>query len=129
VAGAQEVRAVAALVLLIVLGGARPAVWVIDGDTVDVRGERVRVANLDAPDVGSHARCALEERRGQAAKAYAIQLVRSGEVIGLTDRQGRDRYGRSLARITVDGADFAGLMIAAGHGRPWRGRSSDWCSS
>ena len=119
----------AAIVVLIALCGARPAIWVIDGDTVDVRGERVRVANLDAPDVGRHARCALEEQRGQAAKAYAIELVRSGEVIGLTDRQGRDRYGRSLARITVDGADFAGLMIAAGHGRPWQGRSSDWCSS
>lgn len=116
-----------AIFLLVMLTASRPAVWVIDGDTIDVRGERVRVANLDAPDVGSHAKCPLEERRGQAAKTFAIRLVRDAGEVGLADRQGQDRYGRSLARVTLDGADFAGLMIAAGHGRPWLGRSSDWC--
>lgn len=120
-------RAGAAIFLLVLLSASRPAAWVIDGDTIDVRGERVRVANLDAPDVGSHAKCALEERRGQAAKAYAIRLVRGAGEVGLADRQGVDRYGRSLARVTLDRADFAALMIDAGHGRPWRGRSSNWC--
>lgn len=115
------------MLLLVMLTASRPAVWVIDGDTIDVRGERVRVANLDAPDVGSHAKCPLEERRGQAAKAYAIRLVRGAGEVGLADRQGQDRYGRSLARVILDGGDFAEMMIAAGHGRPWRGRSSDWC--
>lgn len=120
-------RAGAAIFLLVMLSASRPTAWVIDGDTIDVRGERVRVANLDAPDVGSHAKCPLEERRGRAAKAYAIRLVRGTGQIGLADRQGEDRYGRTLARVTLDGADFAGLMIEAGHGRPWRGRSSNWC--
>lgn len=115
------------MLLLVMLTASRPPVWVIDGDTIDVRGERIRVANLDAPDVGSHAKCPLEERRGKAAKAYTIRLVRGTGQVGLTDRQGEDRYGRTLARITLDGTDFAGLMIGAGHGRPWRGRSSNWC--
>lgn len=120
-------RGSTALLLILSLGAARPAIWVIDGDTIDIRGERVRVVNLDAPDVGSHARCPIEERRGQSAKAYAIRLVRAASNIGVTDRAGQDRYGRSLARVTLDGQDFAGMMIAAGHGRPWQGRSSDWC--
>lgn len=120
-------RAFVAIILLVVLSASRPAVWVIDGDTIDVHGERIRVVNLDAPDVGSHAKCPLEEREGQAAKSYAINLVRAADEVGLADREGLDRYGRSLARITLDGEDFAAMMIAAGHGRPWRGRSSNWC--
>ena len=120
-------RALVAVFLLVLLTASRPPVWVIDGDTIDVRGERIRVVNLDAPDVGSHAKCPLEERRGQAAKSYAIALVRSADEVGLADREGQDRYGRSLARVTLDGEDFAAMMIDAGHGRPWRGRSSNWC--
>ena len=48
-AGAKQVRAGLAIFLLVTLSAPRPAVSVIDGDTIDVRGERVRVANLDAP--------------------------------------------------------------------------------
>ena len=120
-------RAFVAIILLVVLTASRPAVWVIDGDTIDVRGERIRVVNLDAPDVGSHAKCSLEEQRGQAAKTYAIAIVREADEVGLADREGLDRYGRSLARVTLDGEDFAAMMIAAGNGRPWRDRSSNWC--
>lgn len=94
---------------------------VIDGDTLVFGNEHVRIVNLDAPDIGSHARCALERERGLAARGYA-------RAVSMGERQGRDRYGRTLARVRVDGRDFGQAMIAAGHGRPWRGRSSNWCT-
>lgn len=121
-------RLIGCAAILLLLAASRAPLWVIDGDTIDVRGERVRIANLDAPDVGTHAKCALEEQRGQRAKAYAIRIIRSAHSVAVADRQGHDRYGRSLARVIVDGEDFAGLMIRKGVARPWGGRSSDWCS-
>lgn len=114
-----------AVALLLVAASGSP--HVIDGDTLAFGRERVRIANLDAPDVGSHAHCALEQRRGEAARAFARSVIRRAAVVQVVDRQGLDRYGRTLARVMVDDRDFGRVMIAAGHGRPWRGRSSDWC--
>lgn len=114
-----------ALALLLVAASSSPRV--IDGDTLAFGRERVRIANLDAPDVGSHAHCALEQRRGEAARAFARAVIDRAAVVQVVDRQGIDRYGRTLARVLVDDRDFGRVMIAAGHGRPWRGRSSDWC--
>lgn len=110
------------------LTAASSSPWVIDGDTLSFDGEHVRVSNLDAPDIGTHARCALEAERGREAKRFAIGLVRGASSVRIGRREGLDRYGRTLARVVVDGRDFAGFMIRAGHGRPWRGRSSDWCA-
>lgn len=118
----------AVLIAALVMVGGSPAPWVIDGDTIVFGSEHVRVSNLDAPDIGAHAKCEAERIRGQAAKAYAIQLVRSAQAVTITRRQGFDKYGRTRARVLIDGVDFGRLMVEADHGRPWRGRSSNWCT-
>jgi micrococcal nuclease len=39
-----------------------------------------------------------------------------------------DRYGRSLARVTVDGEDLAVVMVREGLARPYRGeKRASWC--
>lgn len=101
---------------------------VIDGDTVRYGRLRLRIENLDAPDIGDHARCALEAQRGRASKAYAEGLLR-GRQVQIQPAGRTDRYGRELVRLSIGGRDFGQSMISAGHGRPWRGRSSDWCGS
>jgi micrococcal nuclease len=109
--------------------GAEAKPWVIDGDTVVIAREHIRIANLDAPDIGKHARCALEAERGHIAKDMAIKIIRDAKTIQIYARTGRDRYGRSLARLSIDGSDFGEQMISAGQARPWRGRSSNWCQN
>ncbi len=103
--------------------------WVIDGDTVVISREHIRIANLDAPDIGTHAKCALEAERGDMARNKAIQIIRDAKSVEIYARKGRDRYGRSIARIRIDGSDFGERMISAGQARPWRGRSSNWCQN
>ncbi len=105
--------------------GDRP-LRVIDGDTFRAGRERLRIENLDAPDIGSHAKCTLEAQRGARSAAYAQKLVARGPIT-IRSIGRRDRYGRELVHAYVGKRDFAELMIAAGHGRPWRGRSSNWC--
>jgi micrococcal nuclease len=102
-------------------------VAVVDGDTIDVGAERIRIANLDAPETG-RARCARERELGEAATAAAAELIGGAREIVIHPERRRDRNSRVLARVELDGRDFAELMIARGLGRPWRGRGSNWCA-
>lgn len=104
---------------------------VLDGDTVSLfcpgRGLfRVRLLGLDAPEKFSP-RCAAELVAAERA-TWALRglLLRAGS-LGVT-LKGEDRYGRRLARMTVDGTDVARLMIRAGHARAYGGGlRGGWC--
>lgn len=81
---------------------------VVDGDTLDVRSpggaeERVRVIGIDAPERGE---CGY----GEASVAVA-DLVFGRDVDLVPGARGdRDRYGRLLRYVDVDGVD-AGLEL------------------
>jgi endonuclease YncB( thermonuclease family) len=104
---------------------------VIDGDTVTLwcpgRGaERARLTGFDAPEVFAPG-CAGELAAGLAATvALRAALARAGALA--VRRQGRDRHGRALVALTLDGRPLAAAMIAGGHGRPYAGgRRDGWC--
>jgi len=100
----------------------RPAVS--DGDSLTVGAERIRILGVDTPEIACQ--CERECRAARDAKAFTEKAISSGRVE--IERTGRDRYGRTLARVYVDGNDLAALIIAAGHGRPYTGeRRQSWC--
>jgi endonuclease YncB( thermonuclease family) len=103
--------------------------WVIDGDTIDDRaaGIRYRVANIDAPETGENAKCKYERFLGEAATAAAIQIVRDAKVVSVRPTWRTDRYGRRVAYVLVDGADFGDILVKRGLARPWRGQREKWC--
>jgi micrococcal nuclease len=126
----------AALALLIALpAAAEPArvVQMSDGDSgrFHVRGAvtPARLLDLDTPETGSHARCAIERERGAAAKAFAFTILPPGKVVVLWLSGRLDKYGRALVRVTVDGRDYASLVVERGHGVRYSGRGpkEDWC--
>ena len=99
---------------------------VIDGDTLALGDERIRIENIDTPESGSRAACASERRRANQATRYARHLLdqtRSVRVI----RTGVDRYGRTLAQVQLDGWDMGQAMRDDGHARQWSGRRRPWC--
>lgn len=100
----------------------------IDGDTYICHGERIRVENIDAPEL--HARCTAELDAARAAKLFAQHTLDGALVIEIRiyQRRPRDRYGRTLARVIVDGDDLGDLMIEARLARPYHGeRRQGWC--
>lgn len=97
---------------------------VIDGDTIVVSGEHVRVKGLDAPEI-RHAACPAEKAAGEASKAFVVKIVRDAEIALVRDR--KDRYGRTVADVSVNGSDLADAVIAAGYGVRWTGQKHDWC--
>jgi endonuclease YncB( thermonuclease family) len=99
--------------------------YVIDGDTFDLNGERIRVAGIDAPETHP-ARCPREAALGTAATQKLAELLRSGTlwVSGLRT----DRYGRSVRTVRVNGEDVADAMIGSGLARNYDGKQrKGWC--
>ena len=84
--------------------------WVVDGDTVWVRpldGGRpvpVRLEGIDAPEI-----C---QNGGRAARDALKRQVMGQSV--LVRSQANDRYGRVLARLTLNGEDPAASLVAGG---------------
>ena len=106
-----RVALAAACLLLAGCGGERVA-RVIDGDTLVLdSGERVRLLGIDAPERGEP---------GADAATSALREMAAGRRVRL-ERDGRDRWGRTLARVRAGGKDASGELLARGLVKP-RGR-------
>jgi micrococcal nuclease len=90
---------------------------IVDGDTIMVGRERVRILNIKTPEsYGS--RCEHELMASLKAKERLTQLIWAGAVTIVRD--GRDRYGRTLAALSVGGRDIGAVLITEGLALPWR---------
>jgi endonuclease YncB( thermonuclease family) len=108
------------------------AVRVIDGDTLAIRGKSSRVVGLQAPEIGK-ARCAAEKEQGLAAREYGRGLVDQSQNIQVSHalvrsrttgnlKWARDKYGRYLVSVKIDGRDWTELVISSNHGVTWDGK-------
>ena len=94
-------------------------VWVDDGDTIDVRMgdriERVRYIGIDAPEVPHDGRGGAPG--GLNATEINRTLVANRRVTLELDVERRDRYGRLLAYVWVDGVMANLEMVRRGYAR------------
>ncbi len=129
-ARARGARWAAALAALGLAGCANPVVGtgteertgrvvrVIDGDTVKValhgRTETVRLLGIDTPESG-RPQTPVECGSKQAGSTLR-RMVLDREVVLQSDptQDDVDRFGRTLAYVTVDGRDAGEAMVASG---------------
>lgn len=119
----------AALTTLLVGGASAASIRTIDGDTIEVDGETIRILNIDTPEI-RHAQCDAERRLGEVAKNRVRQLL-AGGTIGIRRGDGSrmtDKYGRTLAVIDINGVDIGEQLISEGLARPWTGKRRSWCN-
>lgn len=84
--------------------------WVIDGDTIDIGGRRIRLAGIDAPE--------LDHPYGKAARSTLIRLSK-GQVIR-AEFDGQASYERTMATCYLpDGRDLSAEMVKAGMAIDW----------
>ena len=85
---------------------------VVDGDTVELEsGEKLRLLLVDTQEVTS----GKNECYGMEARDYTRQLVEGKSVQLSYDESGcTDRYGRTLAYVSVDGREVNGLLVERG---------------
>ena len=86
---------------------------IIDGDTLELAGERVRLLGLDAPERGqSCRRDGLEWPCGEAARAALTQFVARRALV--CEGAERDRYGRLLAQCRAGTEDVGAWLVRGG---------------
>lgn len=100
---------------------------VVDGDTLWLDGAKIRLADINTPEV-SQPGCASERALGETATRRLIELLNQGPFT--LQRQGRDvdRYGRLLRVAMREGRSLGQVLVAEGLAEEWQGRRGDWCA-
>ena len=76
----------------------------VDGDTIRVGSERIRLRGIDTPE--------MNEQAGPAAKQRLEELLRSGSLRIVP--QARDVYHRLVADVFVNGQNVADILRREG---------------
>lgn len=98
----------------------------VDGDTFWFRGEKIRVADIDAPEI-SEPRCRAEWRRGEAARNRLLVLLNEGAFSLIAGARDEDRYGRKLRTVWQAGTSLGERLVAEGLAHRWGGPRFGWC--
>ncbi|HEV2504375.1 MAG TPA: thermonuclease family protein [Mesorhizobium sp.] len=93
---------------------------VVDGDTIEIHGQRIRLNGIDAPE--SRQICldagGRKYRCGQKAALALADFLDDHRPTSCIEVD-RDRYRRSVAVCTAGGQDVAEWMVSQGHALDW----------
>ncbi|WP_245303178.1 thermonuclease family protein [Rhizobium esperanzae] len=109
-----------------ICGGGRHVNCVVDGDTFWFEGEKIRIADIDTPEL-SPPRCEAERIKGEAAKARLLALLNGGNFSLTAGWRDEDKYGRKLRTVTRSGHSIGDTLIDEGLARRWDGARHGWC--
>lgn len=95
-----------------------------DGDTIRCGMEQVRLADIDAPELPGSPECAgfraarswRDHKLADRSREVLEGFLDTGEVEIL--RQGEDKYGHTLAIVSVDGESAGEYLVSKGLARP-----------
>ncbi len=101
---------------------------VIDGDTIWFHGEKIRIADINAPETHDP-HCAYEADLGRRATGRMIQLLNAGpfEIVTAGSRD-EDVYGRKLRLVERNGISLGMVLVNEGLAESWQGYRRNWCA-
>ena len=100
---------------------------IVDGDTLWSNGIKIRIADIDTPEI-SQPRCAAEKALGERATVRLTELVNAGPFDMLVwHGRDKDKYGRKLRVLVRDGRSIGDILVSEGLARTWTGRRQPWC--
>ncbi len=101
---------------------------IVDGDTIWYRGTKIRIADIDTPEV-SRPSCPREARLGGEATARMQALLSAGPFSLGPSADGRtsDHYGRALQVVTRNGQSLGMALVREGLAEEWGGPRINWC--
>lgn len=105
---------------------AMPAgVRIVDGDTFWYGGVKIRIADIDTPEV--RGRCPYETALAARATARMASLLAAGPFDLMPIDRDEDKYGRKLRVVVRGGRSLGDQLVAEGLARTWSGRREPWC--
>ena len=93
---------------------------VVDGDTININGEKIRFTGIDAPESfyrGKKQTCYLNEKKvfcGELSKEKLKEKIGSNLIFCKREKN-KDTYGRTLAECFVDGESLSIFMVRNGY--------------
>ena len=93
---------------------------VVDGDTININGEKIRFTGIDAPESfyrGKKQACYLNEKKvfcGELSKEKLKEKIGSNLIFCKREKN-KDTYGRTLAECFVDGESLSIFMVRNGY--------------
>jgi micrococcal nuclease len=99
---------------------------VVDGDTFIMDRQKIRIADIDAPEIVGA--CDYERTLARRATVRLRELLNEGpfELRAYASRD-TDQYGRKLRMLYRGGRSIGDVLIAEGLARRWTGRRQPWC--
>ncbi len=99
---------------------------VVDGDTIWLKGEKIRLMGYDTPETTT-AFCGgdREKQLGYKATERLQELLTNNNFT--VQRDGTDRYGRTLAVIQVGNINVGNILVKEGLARYWPDGEEFWC--
>ena len=99
---------------------------VVDGDTIWLEGQNIRIADIDAPETHEYG-CPEEKALGDRATQRLQQLLNGGAVTLSSIERDEDPYRRKLRVVYVNGTGVGDTLVNEGLARPYRGGKEPWC--
>lgn len=102
------------------------AAWVIDGDTIVVNGERVRLHGIDAPELDQTFWWRGKQMACGTMALAALEALTAGVKVRCEGVE-RDQYGRLVAKcFSPNGVDIGRRLVLAGWALAYRRYSIDY---
>jgi endonuclease YncB( thermonuclease family) len=98
---------------------------VVDADTLDIHGQRIRLVGVDAPESGQKCRAGGKFIRCGANAANALDKWIDRNPVSCAI-EGKDRYGRLLGKCSVRGQSLEEWLVGNGHALAYRDYSTAW---
>ena len=99
---------------------------VVDGDTFWYGGTKIRIADINTPEV-SDPKCHAEAALGARATGRLTDLLNAGAFTLEEADRDTDKYGRALRIVTRDGESVGETLVDEGLAERWQGYRGEWC--
>ena len=99
---------------------------VVDGDTFWLKGDKIRIADINAPEV-SEPQCPAESQLGGQTTQRLIALLNGGGFSLQSVDRDEDQYGRKLRVVTRGGSSLGEVLVDEGLAERWKGYRGSWC--